>query len=78
MGAGGNTFNEIRRQRQKNPLKTIQMLRFLSPTDIMPLTIQILRSGNISVAITGRPPFITAFDRNVLDVNYLSFRFVEY
>lgn len=40
----------------------------------MPLNIRILRSGNISVSITGQQPFITAIDRNVLDVKYLSFR----
>lgn len=76
LGAGGNTFNEIRRKRQKDPMKTVRMKNFLSPIDIMPLTIRILKSGNISVAITGQPPFITAQDANVLDIKYLSFSYV--
>lgn len=76
LGAGGNTFNEIRRKRQKDPMKTMRMRHFLSPVDIMPLTIRILKSGNISVAITGQPPFIVANDSNVLDVKFLSFSYV--
>lgn len=71
-----NTFNEIRRKRQKDPMKTIRMRHFLSPVDIMPLTIRIHKSGNISVAITGQPPFIVAHDSNVLDIKYLSFSYV--
>lgn len=77
LGAGGNTFNEIRRQRQSQPLKTTRVKNFLSSTDVMPLTVRIMKSGNISVAITGQPPFITAFDPNVLDIKYISFRFVK-
>lgn len=76
MGAGGNTFNEIRRKRQKDPMKTIRMRHFLSPIDIMPLTIRIHKSGNISVAITGQQPFIVAHDSNVLDIKYISFSYV--
>lgn len=75
LGAGGNTFNEIRRQRQSQPLTTKRMNSFLSSTDVMPLTVRILKSGNISVAITGQLPFLTAFDPNVLDIKYISFRF---
>lgn len=74
LGAGGNTFNEIRRQRQSHPLKTMRVKSFLSSTDVMPLTIRITKSGNISVAITGQPPFIAASDPNVLDIKYISFR----
>lgn len=76
LGAGGNTFNEIRRKRQKDPMKTVRMRHFLSPVDIMPLAIRILKSGNISVAITGQPPFIMTHDSNVLDIKYLSFSYV--
>lgn len=74
LGAGGNTFNEIRRQRQSQPLKTMRVKNFLSPTDVMPLTVRILKTGNISISITGQPPFISAFDPNVLDIKYISFR----
>lgn len=75
LGAGGNTFNEIRRQRQSQPLKTMRMKNFLAPTDLMPLTLRISKAGNISVSITGQPPFISAMDPNVLDIKYISFRF---
>lgn len=76
LGAGGNTFNEIRRKRQKDPMKTVRMRHFLSPVDVMPLTIRILKSGNITVSIADQPPFIEAHDSNVLDINYLSFSYV--
>lgn len=75
LGAGGNTFNEIRRQRQSHPLKTMRVKSFLSSTDVMPLTIRITKSGNISIAITGQPPFISAYDPTVIDIKYISFRF---
>ncbi|XP_031620035.1 acetylcholine receptor subunit beta-like 2 [Contarinia nasturtii] len=74
LGAGGNTFNEIRRQRQSQPLKTMRMKNFLSQTDVMPLTVVITKSGNISITITGQSsPFLSAFDPNVLDIKYISF-----
>lgn len=57
-------------------MKTVRMRHFLSPVDIMPLTIQIVKSGNITVAITGQPPFIAAHDTNVLDIKYISFSYV--
>lgn len=78
LGAGGNTFNEIRRQRQSHALKTMRVNNFLSPTDVMPLTVRITKSGNISVTITGHSsPFISAFDQNVLDIKFISFRLID-
>lgn len=77
LGGGGNTFCEIRRQRQKDPLKTIKIRRFLSATEIMPLTIRVTKSGNISVAIANQLPFLSAHDPHVLDIKYLSFRLAK-
>lgn len=75
IGAGGNTFCEIRRQRQTQPLKTLRMRGFLSAIDIVPLTIRLTKTGTISVSVTGQStPFIEANDSNVIDVKYISFR----
>lgn len=74
LGAGGNTFAEIRRFRQSQPLKTLRLLGLLSPVDPLPLTIQILNSGLISVNVTGQnTSIIAANDTKLLPVKYLSF-----
>lgn len=76
IGAGGNTFSEIRRQRQSKQLKSVRTKGFLSPIEITPLTIQVMRNGTISVSVTGiEAPFISYNDTTVVDVQYISFRY---
>lgn len=75
IGAGGNTFSEIRRQRQKQQLKSVRMKGFLSAIEVVPLTIRVVRNGTISVSVTGqKSPFIAYNDTDVINVQYISFR----
>lgn len=79
IGAGGNTFSEIRRQRQKQQLKSVRMKGFLSGIEIIPLTVHIVRNGTISVSVTGQQsPFIAYNDSDVINVQYISFRLLAY
>uniref|UniRef100_A0A8D8BPZ9 Neuronal acetylcholine receptor subunit alpha-6 n=2 Tax=Culex pipiens TaxID=7175 RepID=A0A8D8BPZ9_CULPI len=74
VGAGGNMFTEIRRQRKKNPLKTKTTKNVLSPIDPLPLRIRLTTEGLIEVGIEGQDlPLISATDKNVTSVRYLSF-----
>ncbi|XP_065081381.1 uncharacterized protein NtR [Ochlerotatus camptorhynchus] len=74
IGAGANTFSEIRKQRKKNPLKTKSTKNVLSPIDPLPLRIRITREGLIEVGIEGQElPLMSATDKNLIAVQYLSF-----
>uniref|UniRef100_A0A336N7Y6 CSON008575 protein n=2 Tax=Culicoides sonorensis TaxID=179676 RepID=A0A336N7Y6_CULSO len=74
IGAGANTFCEIRKKRKSNPLKT-KRLQILSVIDPVPITIRITRSGLIEVSIPGDIlPLISAEDPDpILDLKYLLF-----
>lgn len=74
IGAGSNTFVEIRRQRQTQPLRTIRVKNILSPINPLPLTIRITADGLIDVRITGQEnSIINATDKNPLTIKYISF-----
>ncbi|XP_055532815.1 uncharacterized protein LOC129722956 [Wyeomyia smithii] len=74
IGAGANTFSEIRKQRKKNPLKTKTTKGVLSPIDPLPLRIRITKDGLIEVLIEGQDlPLLSATDKNLIDVHFLSF-----
>ncbi|XP_058465279.1 neuronal acetylcholine receptor subunit eat-2 [Malaya genurostris] len=74
IGAGANTFSEIRKQRKKNPLKTKTTKGVLSPIDPLPLRIRITKEGLIEVGIEGQSlPLMSATDKNIIAVRYLSF-----
>lgn len=74
IGAGANTFSEIRKQRKKNPLKTKSTKGILSPIDPLPLRIRITKEGLIEVTIEGQDlPLMSATDKNLINVRYLSF-----
>lgn len=74
IGAGANTFSEIRKQRKKNPLKTKSTKGVLSPIDPLPLRIRITRQGLIEVGIEGQDlPLMSATDKSIIEVKYLSF-----
>lgn len=74
LGAGGNTFAEIRRQRQIKPLRTILVKNLLSPINPLPLTIKITKEGLIDVRITGQSVSImNATDKNPLSIKFISF-----
>ncbi|XP_055626202.1 acetylcholine receptor-like protein cup-4 [Toxorhynchites rutilus septentrionalis] len=74
IGAGANTFSEIRKQRKKNPLKTKTTKNVLSPIDPLPLRIRITKDGLIEVGIEGQDlPLMSATDKNLTTVQYLSF-----
>lgn len=74
IGAGGNTFSELRRQRQKLQLKSVSMKGFLSAIEITPLTVRVVRNGTISVSVTGQSqPFLAYNDSDTINVQYISF-----
>uniref|UniRef100_A0A0P6K120 Putative farnesoic acid 0-methyl transferase n=1 Tax=Aedes aegypti TaxID=7159 RepID=A0A0P6K120_AEDAE len=74
IGAGANTFSEIRKQRKKNPLKTKSTKGVLSAIDPLPLRIRITKQGLIEVGIEGQDlPLMSATDKGVIEVKYLSF-----
>lgn len=74
IGAGSNTFAEIRRQRQTQPLRTIRVKNILSVINPLPLTIRITADGVIDVRITGQEnSIINATDKDPLTINYISF-----
>ncbi|XP_063695626.1 acetylcholine receptor subunit beta [Culicoides brevitarsis] len=74
IGAGSNTFCEIRKKRKTGPLKN-KRVQVLSPIDPVPLTIRITRSGIIEVTIRGDIlPLISAEDTQpITDLKYISF-----
>lgn len=80
FGAQGNTHiakhTAVKHNAQETTLKSIAYDNIIYSTDITPLTLRITKSGNISVAITSQPPFISYFDGDLLPVKYISFRFV--
>ncbi|XP_053683435.1 uncharacterized protein LOC128733695 [Sabethes cyaneus] len=74
IGAGANTFSEIRKQRKKNPLKTKSTKGILSAIDPLPLRIRITKDGLIEVIIEGQDlPLMSASDKSLINVRYLSF-----
>ncbi|KXJ73306.1 hypothetical protein RP20_CCG016064 [Aedes albopictus] len=74
IGAGANTFSEIRKQRKKNPLKTKSTKGVLSAIDPLPLRIRITKQGLIEVGIEGQElPLMSASDKSIIEVKYLSF-----
>lgn len=80
FGAQGNTHIAkhivVKQNTQETALKSIAYDNIIYSTDITPLTLRITKLGNISVAITGQPPFISYFDSDLLPIKYISFRFV--
>lgn len=57
-------------------LESIDYEIMIFSTDITPITLCITKLGNISVAITGQLPFISAHDSDLLHVKFIGFRFV--
>lgn len=50
------------------------MKGFLSPIEITPLTVRIIRNGTITVSVTGQTvPFLSYNDSDVLNVQFISF-----
>lgn len=73
LGAGSNTFAEIRRQRQMYPLRTVRVRNLLSALNPLPITITYL-NGLIDVRIKGQEnPIISVTDDDPLTINYISF-----
>lgn len=74
LGAGGNTFAEIRRRRQSSPMRTVRVKDVLSAIDPLPLNIRITKQGEIIVKINGlNKVIVNATDKNPLSINYISF-----
>ena len=74
LGAGGNTFSEIRRRKQTLPLYTLRIKDLLSAIDPLPITIRITLDGLIEVSIIGQnKPLMSATDPNPLPISYMSF-----
>lgn len=74
LGAGGNTFAEIRRRRQSAPMRTVRVKDVLSAIDPLPLNIRITQDGEISATITATNKLIVnATDKNPLAIQFISF-----
>lgn len=78
LGAGENTFCEIRKNKQKNPIKTKIIKDVLSSIDPVPLLITISSTENssslIEVLIENQPfPLISVSDSEPIEVHYVSF-----
>lgn len=59
LGAGANTFSEIRRKRKAVALKTIKRLNMLSPINVLPVQIRISKGDFESQS--GRTGFLIVF-----------------
>lgn len=77
LGAGGNTFAEIRRRRQSNPLKTTRPRKLLSPIEPIPIHIHVENVGGsslIEVLVPGSNVLnLTAVDPAPFTIQYISF-----
>lgn len=74
LGAGGNTFAEIRRRRQSLPLKTIRTRKLLSAIEPLPIRLKISIDGVIDVSVPGSSALnLTAKDPAPFVVHYISF-----
>lgn len=78
LGAGENSFCEIRKNKQKNPIKTKVIKDILSPIDPLPLLIKVNstenRSSVIEVWIENQPfPLISVNDLQPIETHYVSF-----
>lgn len=77
LDAEGTAYITTRQDAQSNSPKSIVYGKMIYSADITPLTLRITKSGNISVAITGQPSFVSYFDKDLLPIKYISFRFVK-
>lgn len=74
LGAGGNTFAEIRRRRQSNSMKTIRTRKLLSSIEPLPIRIRISHDGVIDVSVPGSDLLnLTATDPSPVPVKFISF-----
>lgn len=78
LGAGENTFCEIRKNKQKNPIKTKLVKDVLSPIDPLPLVIKVnssqVNGSSIEVWIENETmPLISVIDSNPIETHYISF-----
>jgi hypothetical protein len=78
LGAGENTFCEIRKNKQKNPIKTKIVKDVLSPIDPLPLIIKVNSSqangSSIEVWIENQTiPLISVLDSDPIEIHYISF-----
>lgn len=74
IGAGGNTFNEIRLQKSKKPIKTIRERNILSVIRPMFFTIRVTKDGLVDVRVAGRnESVVSANIQKVFPIDYVSF-----
>ena len=74
LGAGNNQFCEIRKKKQKNPIKTKITKDLLSPIDPLPLIIKLNKTGHIEVWIENEEmALLSVVDSNPIDFEYISF-----
>lgn len=75
LGAGANTFCEVRKKQKKSPLKPAVSCKLFTST-INPVLINIIvkSTGQISIYVIGKPePLIQAEDIEPVAVKYVSF-----
>lgn len=74
IGAGGNTFNEIRLQKSKKPIKTIREKNILSVIQPISFILRVTKAGLVDVKATGRNnSVINTTIENVFPIEYISF-----
>lgn len=74
LGAGSNTFCEIRRKMRLSSLKTKRILNVLSAVDPTAMNIVLKSDGMIEVRYEGdEEPIISGKDDDVLPIKYISF-----
>lgn len=74
IGAGGNTFNEIRLQKSKRPIKTIRERNILSVISPVPFTVTVMKNGLVDVRTSGRNnSVVNATIEDIFPIEYVSF-----
>lgn len=73
LGAGSNTFCEIRRRLKLTSLKTKRVVNVLSAVDPVAVLIRITKSGLIEVRNEDNEDIISGTDPDLLPIRFISF-----
>lgn len=74
LGAGGNTFAEIRRRRQSSTMATVRLQKLLSSIEPLPIRIRVDQKGAIEVSVPGSNVLnLTTVDPSPFPIKYISF-----
>ena len=74
LGAGSNSFSEIRRIKRLNPMTTTVTKKLLSAIEALPITIKQNKTGFLEIRIQNEStPLMTVKDMTPIPINYISF-----